>query len=205
MKPSITLRCPECESELQPLSGWGNTGPGTSPLWECTCGACRHSGRRATLDRWDMNAFVVERPTWDQQFAEIAALTARRGTCDRSQVGCVITVQNRIVASGYNGAVAGAPHCDEVGHRMEGSACVRTVHAEANAIADAARRGVSVESGTAYVTRIPCINCAKLLVSAGILRVVCSTPRKDPDSVAWVFESAGCRFQYPDAAGTVCR
>lgn len=195
MAPS--LKCPRCGNPLTPppAANIHASGIGRMRL-ECQTSGCTLYGSRRTVEEWETGA-IPSRPTWDEQFSEMAALVARRGTCDRSQVGCVIAVRNRVVATGYNGSIAGAPHCAEVGHRMEGSSCVRTVHAEANAIADAARRGVSVEGGTAYLTRIPCINCAKLLISAGVVRVVSAVAYRDPESVRWIFEDARVRLEHP--------
>ncbi len=111
------------------------------------------------------------RPTWDDYFMATAVLLSTRSPCERLHVGCVIVSggdrKNRIVAAGYNGFLPGAPHCSRVrdGHEQA------TVHAEQNAIADAARRGISVEGCTAYVTHFPCINCAKIMASAGIAEV----------------------------------
>lgn len=112
------------------------------------------------------------RPDWDTFYMDIAERTATRATCDRKHVGCVITVNKRIVAGGYNGSISGLEHCDDAGHEMVNGHCVRTIHAEANAVADAARRGVSLEHGTVYVTALPCWLCFKLLAQAGIRRIV---------------------------------
>jgi dCMP deaminase len=109
-----------------------------------------------------------ERPSWDEYFMSAALLISLRSACDRLQVGCVLVSgepqSNRIVAAGYNGFLPGAPHASHVrdGHEQA------TVHAEQNAIADAARRGVSLYGATAYISHFPCINCAKLLASSGI-------------------------------------
>ena len=108
------------------------------------------------------------RPSWDEYFIGTAILISSRSTCSRLNVGCVLVgtgeSQNRIIAAGYNGFLPGAPHnsCIKDGHEMA------TVHAEQNAVSDAARRGVSLNGATAYITHFPCINCAKLLISAGI-------------------------------------
>jgi dCMP deaminase len=111
------------------------------------------------------------RPTWDEYFMATAVLMASRSNCERLNVGCVIVTggerKNRIVAAGYNGYLPGTPHASRVrdGHEQG------TVHAEQNAIADAARRGSSVEGCVAYVTHYPCINCAKILAAAGIAEI----------------------------------
>lgn len=108
------------------------------------------------------------RPSWDAYFMAMAVLIASRSACERLHVGCVLvsagTHPNRVIAAGYNGFLPGAPHCSCVrdGHEQA------TVHAEQNAIADAAKRGVSVMGATVYVTHFPCINCAKILASAGV-------------------------------------
>jgi dCMP deaminase len=111
------------------------------------------------------------RPSWDEYFMATAVLMASRSNCERLHVGCVIVTggprKNRLVAAGYNGFLPGTPHVSRVrdGHEQA------TVHAEQNAIADAARRGSSVEGCIAYVTHFPCINCAKILAAAGIAEV----------------------------------
>ena len=108
------------------------------------------------------------RPSWDEYFMATAFLIATRSACQRLNVGCVIvskgTHKNRIIAAGYNGFLPGAPHISRVDNNHEQS----TVHAEQNAISDAARRGVSLSGSTAYITHFPCIVCAKLLVAAGV-------------------------------------
>ena len=111
------------------------------------------------------------RPSWDEYFMATAMLISTRSPCERLHVGCVVVSggerKNRIVAAGYNGFLPGTPHVSRVreGHEQA------TVHAEQNAIADAARRGSSVEGCIAYVTHFPCINCAKILASSGIAEI----------------------------------
>lgn len=113
----------------------------------------------------------MSRPTWNQYFAELATLTAARSTCPRASVGCVLVKDNRVVATGYNGSAPGMPHCTDVGCFTEGKHCIRTIHAEVNAIAQAARTGVTTEGATAYVTHTPCLSCGKALAAAGISTV----------------------------------
>lgn len=109
-----------------------------------------------------------ERPSWDVYFMATAMLMATRSSCERLHVGCVIVSggrqKNRIIAAGYNGFLPGAPHVSRLrdGHEQA------TVHAEQNAVSDAARRGVSLDSSTVYITHFPCINCAKILAAAGV-------------------------------------
>lgn len=113
-----------------------------------------------------------QRPTWDEYFLDIAFSVAERSTCDRAHVGAVLVRDKRILATGYNGSPAGLPHCDEAGHLMVDGHCVRTLHAEQNAIIQSALHGVSSEGATAYVTHQPCLTCAKMLINAGVQRVV---------------------------------
>jgi dCMP deaminase len=126
----------------------------------------------APCQRTDEWSATVNRPSWDAYFLDLAARAAMRSTCPRASVGCILTIDRRIVVSGFNGAISGDDHCTDAGCDMVGGHCLRTVHAEINAIADAARRGVAVAGATAYVTHLPCIACAKLLVSAGVQRIV---------------------------------
>jgi len=118
-----------------------------------------------------MNA-IPKRPTQTEYFMTIANLTATRATCDRLHVGCVLVLSGRIIATGYNGSVSGSAHCDDVGHAMISGHCKRTIHAEVNALLDCAKRGVSCDKSTAYVTHEPCVECSKALVQAGISRIV---------------------------------
>jgi len=99
------------------------------------------------------------RPEWDSYFMKIAYAVSERSTCDRALVGCVLVLDKRILTTGFNGSPAGQPHCDEEGHLMVDGHCVRTIHAETNAIIQAALHGVSTKGATCYVTHLPCINC----------------------------------------------
>tara|TARA_E500000178_G_C17031353_1_gene760737 strand:- start:282 stop:710 length:429 start_codon:yes stop_codon:yes gene_type:complete len=107
---------------------------------------------------------MEKRISWDEYFSEICEVTAKRSPCDRLKVGCVLVKDNRIISQGYNGFLPGCPHDSIVrgGHEQA------TVHAEQNAIADCAKRGVSCDEATAYVTHYPCIICARLLLASGI-------------------------------------
>ncbi len=113
-----------------------------------------------------------QRASWDQYFMRIAREVASRSTCDRKHVGAVIARDKMILATGYNGSIRGLPHCDDEGHMMEDGHCVRTVHAEANAIVQAARNGVRLEGGGIYVTASPCFGCFKMVANAGLVRIV---------------------------------
>ena len=112
------------------------------------------------------------RASWDSYFMAIAREVATRSTCDRKHVGAVVVCDRRILTTGYNGSIRGLAHCDDVGHLMVEGHCVRTVHAEANAIVQAAQNGVQLEGATIYVTASPCFHCFKLIGSAGIKRIV---------------------------------
>ncbi len=112
------------------------------------------------------------RPTWDDYFIKIALAVAERSTCDRAHVGAVLVRDKRILTTGFNGSPAGLPHCDDAGHLLVDGHCVRTIHAETNAIIQAALHGVSTKDATCYVTHFPCINCTKTLINAGVTRIV---------------------------------
>jgi dCMP deaminase len=118
-----------------------------------------------------------ERLSWDDYFIDIAKVAAKRATCPRKSVGAVIVRNKTLLSTGYNGSPRGLPHCTESGCEMRDmggrQSCVRTVHAEANAIAQAARTGTSIEGATIYTTASPCYDCLKLIINAGIVRVVC--------------------------------
>lgn len=116
----------------------------------------------------------------------IATVVASRSTCSRKHVGAVIVRDRSILATGYNGSIRGLPHCDEVGHMMEDGHCVRTVHAEVNAIAQAARNGVRVEGADLYVTASPCWACFRLIANAGLQAIHFGEFYRDPR----IFETA---------------
>ena len=120
----------------------------------------------------------MERPSWDQYYKNIVNLTAERSVCPRLQVGCLLIKDNRIISQGYNGYLSGCPHDPIIkdGHN------IGTIHAEQNAIVDCAKRGVSSNLCTAYITHYPCFNCFKLLVAAGIEEIkYCNDYNNDPE------------------------
>jgi len=131
------------------------------------------------------------RPSWDAYFMSTALLISSRSACERLHVGCVVVSggdqANRVMAAGYNGFLPGSPHLSRVrdGHEQA------TVHAEQNAVADAARRGVQIEGATVYVTHFPCINCAKILASAGIRKVKYHWDYKNDPLVSELLNEAG--------------
>ncbi len=115
---------------------------------------------------------MSKRPNWDEYFLKLAMLASERATCPRMHCGCVLAKNKNVISTGYNGSIPGDDHCDEVGCLIVDNHCVRTVHAEMNAVVQAAKRGHAVEGATAYVTNMPCTTCAKALITAGIKRVV---------------------------------
>ncbi len=143
------------------------------------------------------------RPTWDEYFMNIVDVVRTRGTCDRGRAGCVIVKDKRIISTGYVGAPVGLPHCDDAGHEMhtvthaDGSQtqhCIRTTHAEQNAICQAARFGASLEGATLYVKMTPCYVCAKMIINAGIKRVVCEKDYHAGSRSKEIFAEAGIQF-----------
>jgi dCMP deaminase len=129
----------------------------------------------------------MARSSWDQYFMDIAKQVATRATCDRKHVGAVLVRDRTILSTGYNGSIRGLPHCDEVGHMMENGHCVATVHAEANAVLQAAKNGIRIEGATLYTTASPCWPCFKLVANAGCVRIVYGEFYRDPR----IFEVAG--------------
>lgn len=121
------------------------------------------------------------RDSWDEYFIGIAGAVSKRSTCNRAQVGCVLVRDNLQLAEGYNGSISRHPHCDEVGHLMVNDHCVRTIHAEMNALSNAMKKGVSVEGSTAYVTHRPCPECTKHLNQAGIKRIIFLNDYRETD------------------------
>jgi dCMP deaminase len=126
------------------------------------------------------------RPSWDEYFIAMANLAATRATCPRRRVGAVLVRDNRVLATGYNGSVRGAPHCDDVGCLLVQHAgrdsCVRTVHAELNAILQCAALGISSYGATLYCTDFPCVSCAKALVQAGVVKIIYLSEYPDANS-----------------------
>ena len=114
---------------------------------------------------------MSERVSWEEYFMNIAREVATRSTCDRKHVGAVIVWGKTILATGYNGSIRGLAHCDDAGHEMENTHCVRTIHAEANAIVQSARHGVRLEDSEIYITASPCYDCFKLIANASINKI----------------------------------
>ena len=109
----------------------------------------------------------MHRPSWTEYFKDIVLCTAKRSSCNRLHVGCILVKDNRIISQGYNGFLSGHPHTSIVENDHE----ISTIHAEQNAVIDCAKRGVSCNNSTAYITHFPCINCIKMLVQAGVKEI----------------------------------
>ncbi len=143
------------------------------------------------------------RPSWDEYFMQLTEIIGSRGSCDRGRSGCIITLDNRIMSTGYVGSPIGLAHCDEIGHEMhtvthaDGSTtrhCIRTTHAEQNAICEAARMGISINGSTLYCKMTPCYTCAKMIINTGIKRVVCAQDYHASTRSKEIFKDAGIEF-----------
>lgn len=145
------------------------------------------------------------RPSWDEYFMEVANAIAKRATCDRGRSGCVIARDKQLLVTGYVGSPMGFAHCDEVGHQFkkvvheDGTMtqhCVRTVHAEQNAICQAARLGVAIQGATLYCRMTPCRVCAMLIINCGIVRVVCERRYHAGAESEAMLREAGIQLEY---------
>ena len=145
------------------------------------------------------------RPSWDEYFMEVARAIAKRATCDRGRSGCVIARDRQVLVTGYVGSPPGFAHCDEKGHEFkklvhaDGSVtrhCVRTIHAEQNAICQAAKRGIAIDGATLYCRMTPCRQCAMLIISCGLRRVVCERKYHAAADSEELFRQAGIELVY---------
>ncbi|MCD6547700.1 MAG: cytidine/deoxycytidylate deaminase family protein [Nanoarchaeota archaeon] len=146
----------------------------------------------------------MTRPSWDEYFMQIVDAVAKRATCDRGRSGAIIVKDKQILSTGYVGAPSGLPHCDDVGHLLmkhidedgkESMHCVRTTHAEQNAIVQAAKHGVAINGATLYCTMEPCLACAKMIINAGIKRVVCKKRYHAGKLTREFFKQAGVKLE----------
>ncbi len=161
------------------------------------------------------NKETYKRPSWDEYFLEVRAAVAKRATCDRGRSGCVIAKDKQVLSTGYVGAPAGLPHCDDAGHLFKDTLhedghvskhCVRTAHAEMNAITNAAKRGVAIDGATVYCSMTPCRTCAMAIINAGIKRVVCLKRYHEGTESEKMLQDVGIKLdiieegteQYPD-------
>ncbi len=145
------------------------------------------------------------RPSWDEYFMELANAASKRATCDRGRSGCVIVKDRQLLVTGYVGSPSGLPHCDEVGHLFHKmihengeitTHCVRTVHAEQNAICQAAKRGIALDGATLYCRMTPCRTCAMLIINCGIKRVVCERKYHSGQESEEMFRQAGIQLEF---------
>lgn len=145
-----------------------------------------------------------KRPSWDEYFIKLAELVGSRGTCDRGYAGSVIVKNKRILSTGYVGAPVGLPSCDEVGHEMStvtgedgtvSNHCIRTAHAEQNAINNAARVGVAIEGSTLYCKMTPCYKCAQSIINSGVVRVVAMKDYHGGKRSKEIFKEARIEFE----------
>ncbi|HNZ84619.1 MAG TPA: cytidine/deoxycytidylate deaminase family protein [Candidatus Woesebacteria bacterium] len=145
------------------------------------------------------------RPSWDDYFMEVMEAISKRATCDRGRSGCVIVKDKQILVTGYVGSPKGLPHCDEAGHQFKqmlnedgttSQHCVRTVHAEQNAICQAAKLGVPIDGSTVYCRMTPCRTCAMLLINCGVKRVVCERKYHAGAESEEMFKKVGIELEY---------
>jgi dCMP deaminase len=146
-----------------------------------------------------------KRPSWDEYFMEVCEAISKRATCDRGRSGCVIARNKQLLVTGYVGSPVGLPHCDEAGHQFKKmqhedgkvtTHCVRTVHAEQNAICQAAKMGISIDGATLYCRMTPCRTCAMLIINCGIKRVVCQRRYHAGEDSEEMFKKAGVTLEH---------
>ena len=142
------------------------------------------------------------RPGWDEYFMQIAHTVSTRATCPRALVGCVLVRDHRILTTGYNGAPRGVAHCTEVGCTIVNEHCLRATHAEANAVVQGALHGISLQGATAYCTHQPCVNCSKLLISAGTKKIIFGEPYPDAVASQLLAEAGVALVQFATLEGT---
>jgi dCMP deaminase len=147
----------------------------------------------------------TNRPSWDDYFLEMANAASKRATCNRGRSGCLIVRDKQILVTGYVGSPTGLPHCDDIGHLLKkvvnengeiSEHCLRTVHAEQNAICQAAKRGIAIFGATVYTRMTPCRTCAMLLINCGIKRIVCERRYQLAGESEQLLCQAGVRVEY---------
>lgn len=119
-----------------------------------------------------MDQQKLKRPSWDDYFLKVAMLVSERATCPRMHCGCVLVRDRQILSTGYNGSIPGDGHCEDIGCMVVDNHCIRTIHAEMNAILQCSSHGISTQGAIAYITNMPCTNCSKALITAGIKEIV---------------------------------
>ena len=188
-----------------------NRDPNKQNLGECISRADFCFDNNGTIEQLNaqveqvLGQIMYRRPSWDEYFMELANTASKRATCDRGRSGCVIVKDRQLLVTGYVGAPSGLPHCDEVGHLLRRTIeddgrvtthCVRTVHAEQNAICQAARRGISLDGATLYCRMTPCRTCAMLIINCGIVRVVCERKYHAGTESEDLFRQAGVELEF---------
>ncbi len=138
----------------------------------------------------------MERITWDQFFMAQCHLLAVRSTCTRLTVGATIVRDNRIIAGGYNGSISGGDHCIDHGCYVVGNHCVRTIHAEMNALLQCAKYGSPVEGSSLYVTHFPCLQCSKAIIQSGIRTVYYASDYKNDEYAIELFKQSGVEIKH---------
>jgi len=147
------------------------------------------------------------RPTWDEYFMEVCKAVAKRATCDRGRSGCVIAKDKQILVTGYVGSPKGLPHCDDIGHQMKTMThedghqtqhCVRTAHAEQNAIVQAAKTGIAIDGATLYCKMTPCAVCAKMIINSGVKKVICEKRYHAGSESEEMFRQVGIELNFFD-------
>ncbi len=148
-----------------------------------------------------------ERPSWDEYFIKLTKTVAERSTCDRGRSGCLIVKDKRVLTTGYVGSPPRMPHCDDVGHQMakyldedgnESQHCIRTIHAEQNALCQAARFGIPLSEATLYCKMEPCYVCARMIIAADIKKVVCEKRYHRAELTRKMFKEAGIELKVLD-------
>lgn len=134
---------------------------------------------------------IVDRPSWDEYFIEIARLASKRSSSEKLKVGCVIVKDNRIVSTGYNGHIPGCKHITISRDNHE----ISLIHAETNAVADAAKRGISLENSKAYISHRPCLNCTLLLIASGIKWIIYDQDYKNDEVATTLLEMADVKIE----------
>ena len=188
-----------------------NTDPNKQNLGVCIKQADFHFDNGGSIEELHrqveqvLQKITYHRPSWDEYFMELANTASKRATCDRGRSGCVIVKDRQLLVTGYVGSPAGLPHCDEVGHLFRQSIdadgkvsnhCVRTVHAEQNAICQAARRGIALDGATLYCRMTPCRTCAMMIINCGIKRVVCERKYHSGEESEELFRQAGVKLEF---------
>lgn len=138
----------------------------------------------------------MERITWDQFFMAQCHLLALRSTCTRLAVGAIIVRDNRIIAGGYNGSISGGDHCIDHGCYVVDNHCIRTIHAEMNALLQCSKYGIPASNSTLYVTHFPCLQCTKAIIQAGIKNVYYAQDYRNHEYATKLFAQSGVAVQH---------